>query len=196
MVWSQGSFRRAGRSLGRGAVVLAVCACSAAVRAAPLALPAQGRFVVFDEAVPDVLSRFCQAVQIRCVVDPTISDTVRGHFTAADPRAFLGKLAGEYHLDWYFDGTALYVSPAAATVSRQFSLDDVSFDRLKQQLVSGGIWDDRFPVRADQDGRIVSAFGPPRFLDLVGQTIAALKPSDSSTVTIYRGSNVQKMAHP
>jgi|GEM_PF-4636661 len=181
---------------GRWLVVAGVVWFGGSAFGRPLDLPATGRFVVFDEAVPDVVSRFCQAVRLRCVIDPGISDRVRGHFTAPDPRSFLDRLSREYHLDWYFDGDALYVTPVTATVSRQYPLDDVSFDRFRQRLMANGIADDRYPVRADRDGWMVEAFGPPRFLELVDQTLAGMKSAGPGAVTIYRGEAVQKVTTP
>lgn len=186
---------------GWSALTVAVAVAGAAVAvavavAAPIPLPSQGRFVVFDEPVSEVLSRFCQATTLRCVIDPTIAATIRGHFGASTPREFLDRITEEYHIDAYDDGAALYLTPSSASAARSFSLDGVSYAELARQLRVAGIWEDRFPVRTAVSGRVVNVFGPPHLLELVGQTITEMKSPTQSTVTIIRGSSVENVTEP
>ncbi|GLQ59881.1 hypothetical protein [Gluconobacter japonicus] len=175
-------------------VGLTVIALSQPLRAAPLYLPETGQFTMLQGSVIQALDQFGADIDLHVSSDPSLTQPVRKGLTASTPRGFLNRICTDYHLDWYFDGQTLFVTPASETVSEDVALDGVPFPTLTESLKARQISDARFPVRRTPDGQHITVFGPPRFRALVNQTIAALGEVQSDGVTIYRGSTMQKIS--
>ncbi|MBS1066572.1 hypothetical protein [Gluconobacter kondonii] len=180
-------------SMVLGSVVLAL---PHSVRAEPLPLPDQGRYTVIHQTLPDVLTQFCEDVNLRVVVDPSIQGNVRSGFTAETPLAFLNALSTEYRLDWYYDGNTLHVTPSSATTTQSFPLGGVSYAALMRAVDAKKMLEPHYSVHTDDRGRSVSVFGPPDLRDRISQTIQSLSGPGAGhrTVRIFRGSAVQDVS--
>ncbi|MEN3167121.1 hypothetical protein [Gluconobacter sp. OJB] len=174
----------------------AMFALPRSVRAEPLPLPDQGRYTVIHQTLLDVLTQFCEDVNLRVVVDPSIQGNVRSGFTAETPLAFLNALSAEYRLDWYYDGNILHVTPSSATTTQSFPLGGVSYAALMRVIDAKKMLEPHYAIHTDDHGRSVSIFGPPDLRDRVSQTIQSLSGPGAGhrTVKIFRGSAVQEVS--
>ncbi|MBO1360438.1 hypothetical protein J2D73_11630 [Acetobacter sacchari] len=166
------------------------------VQAAPLNLPAEGRFTVLNGTVTDALHQFCAALRLRVDVDHNLSQNIRRGFTADTPRAFLDTLAAAYNFDWYFDGQVLHVTPEQLTRDQDLPLDGGAYDVLVRDLAAQKISDSRYPIHLSGDGKHVHVFGPPRLIEIVTQELASLERTHDKSVTIYRADSVEHVSVP
>lgn len=174
--------------------LIAVITVETTARAEVMPLPDQGRYTVLHQTLSEAITQFCGDVDLRVIIDPSVEGNVRSGFTAATPRAFLDALTAEYHLDWYYDGNTLYITPASAASSHTFSLDGVPYARLRRAIDAKKMLEPHYSVHEDSNGDAVTAFGPPRMLERIDQTIQLLKTRAAhQTVTIFRGGAVQQV---
>ncbi len=160
-------------------------------RATPL--PNPDRIValsVVDQELGEVLGELGSQAGFRVSVSPAVHGRVHGRLPAVPAAAFLDHLAGMFGFEWYFDGETLYASAYSESASRLLVLGAIDAVQLSRTLDQLGIADARWPIRVAGDAGIGLAQGPPRYLALVEQTLAALprKSVPSDAVRIFRGS--------
>lgn len=162
------------------------------------------KYTVIDQDLRDVLQQFAGNMRLRLDLSDAVKGRVRGGVPITSPREFLDTLAAKYGLDWYYDGSKLYVTPNSEDVTKVISLASDLFEPLNKVLVSGEIADPRFPLRELAGTNSVIVSGPPHFVDLVEQAAAALAPAKLPAqeagkpdyVVIYRGTSAQKTEFP
>lgn len=92
------------------------------------------------------------------------------------PQSFLEELSGMYGFHWYYDGAAIYYYSAHEMATAVIRLAYLTPDQLKTTLIRGGIWDNyarsHWHVVAEQN--LVRVSGPPRMVELIRETVAAL----------------------
>ena len=160
------------------------------------------RYTIVDQDLRDVLQQFASNMRLRLDMSDGVKGRVRGGIPISAPRQFLDTLAAEYGLDWYYDGSKLYVTPNSEDVTKIIGLPHDLFEPLNKALASGQISDPRFPLRELAGTNSVIVSGPPHFVDLVEQTAAALRPKaledagKPGYVVIYRGANAQRTEFP
>ncbi len=158
-------------------------------------------YAVIDQDLRDVLHQFGSNMHLRIELSDAVKGRVRGRVTTTSPRRFLDALAASYGLDWYYDGFKLYVSAGSEDASKFITMPRDLSDAFKAALNSGGISDQRFPLRGLAGTDSLIASGPPHFLDLVEQAASALSPPKSAdaapgSVIVYRGASAQKTEFP
>ena len=179
-----------------------MCCWPGRVTAAELKLDsAPYNYTVIDQDLRDVLQQFAGNMHLRLDLSDAVKGRVRGRTSIMSPRQFLDALAAEYGFDWYYDGSKLHVTPNSEAVTKIISLPHDLFEPLNNALASGGIADPRLPLRELAGTNSVIVSGPPRFVDLVEQAAAALKPPAQEAgkpdyVVIYRGTGAQKTEFP
>lgn len=203
MTWDVGQDRRSPILIV--SALLWMCVLPHDTRAAELKLDnGPYKYTVVDQDLRDVLQQFASNVHLRLDMSDTVKGRVRGGTPTSSPRRFLDALAAEYGFDWYYDGSKLYVAPNSENVSKIIGLSHELFEPLNKALESGGISDSRFPLRELAGTSSVIVSGPPHFVDLVEQAVAALTPakapaaeaSKPGSVVIYRGTGAQKTEFP
>jgi type II secretory pathway component GspD/PulD (secretin) len=189
--------QRAGRGMRRVAIatVLGLLACAAGARAAEPNWPGEKlAYTVIDEDLRDVLADLGNRIGVPVNVSQAVRGHVRGHLPDAPPRQFLDNLAAMYGLNWYYDGGTLYVTRASEQSSRLVTLGPVQLADLTSTLDQLGVSDARWPVRGAADGGVAIVSGPPRYVQLVGETLQNLidrakpKPDEAAAqVRIFHG---------
>jgi type II secretory pathway component GspD/PulD (secretin) len=163
-------------------------------------------YIIKDQELGQVLTEFGINMKYKMVINAGLTQKVTGAVSTANPREFIDSLCRQYSVDWYYDGLALYFNPESDTVTRFMKLENVPYATLKKELDRQGLSTSRFTIKPAQGNKLISVMGPPRFQEVVGQTLTALstgkdtsdfklsaKPTDAPLV-IYRGkdSNVIK----
>jgi type II secretory pathway component GspD/PulD (secretin) len=163
-------------------------------------------YIIKDQELGQVLTEFGINTKYKMVINAGLTQKVTGTVSTANPREFIDSLCRQYSVDWYYDGLALYFTSESDTVTRFMKLENVPYASLKKELERQGLSTSRFTIKPAQGNKLISVMGPPRFQEVVGQTLTALstgkdtsdiklsaKPTDAPLV-IYRGkdSNVIK----
>lgn len=159
------------------------------------------RYVVVDQDLKVVLQEFGRNVGVRITLSDAVQGRVRGRFPELAPMAFLEHLTRAYGLDWYFDGSMLSISASSEAVTHLVPTHGLSFEQVQGDLDRSGMLDQRFGLRQGPGSGTVVASGPPRYVQLVEQSITVLTaakapdaiepvapPPTRRTLVIYRGS--------
>ena len=173
--------------------------------AAQLQLPvANYNYTVLNGDLADALRQFGDDVRLRVSVSGEVKGRIRGRVSASSPRAFLDLVTALYGLDWYYDGYTLYVTANAEGQTRLIDVPDGDAVSLQKALDAGDVTDTRFPLRVLPGSNRIMVSGPPRYVDLVTQTAAAMSPqavahgvsASAETTTVYRGSSREQVSFP
>lgn len=148
-----------------------------------------------------MLTQFGANTGLRITLSDAVQGQVRGRLPSVPPREFLDNLAQSFGLDWYFDGAVISISAASEAQARLLPLQGVGFAKLRRGLVSAGLIDPRFQLRPGVSPDIVLVSGPPRYLALVQQAVAALSSEkeakrDPPSVVVVRGTTVSRFQFP
>jgi type III secretion protein C len=155
-------------------------------------------YSVVEQDLPMILREFGQNIGVATVVSPKVQGRLRGRLARTTAQGFLDNLCEAYALDWYFDGYTLFVSSATERATRFLPLRSFSLEDLETALRKLGFYDGRYPLRSAPTGRSAVASGPPRYVDLIEQTLLVLPHPENlrvtahsesiSQTTVYRGS--------
>jgi len=179
--------------LGLGVVVLVLGVTAAAMPAShAAALPDPQRHValsVVEQDIPEVLTEIGQQIGVRVAATPAVQGKVHGRLPSLPAASLLDQLAAIHGLTWYFDGAVLQVATLAETRAQVLALGPVPAAHLAQTLDALGIADTRWPLRRDDQDALVMAAGPPRYLELVNEALAALAKSGGAQapVQVFHG---------
>jgi type II secretory pathway component GspD/PulD (secretin) len=182
-----------------GVAATFACPWPHAFGAEPKWPPGPYTYLVLDQDTKDVLQEFGSLTSIPVAVSEQVKGHLRGPLPITTAKEFLKGLCENQGLDWYFDGTKLYVSAASEVDSVVVNVAPLRLQDLADRLDKLGIADLRYPLTANQKGDVVRVSGPPRYLALVKQTYDAMKSaiprptpqsgvSDEPTVRVFRGS--------
>ncbi|MGE7156011.1 nodulation protein NolW [Methylorubrum rhodesianum] len=160
------------------AAVLAVLSLPLAVErpeAAALKMPTTPyRYTVIDQDLPAALQELGSNLAIKVNVSPEVKGRIQGRMPEGTAQDFLERVAANYNLEWYYDGSVLYITSARESRTQLLVLSPIPFDRLKAALDALEISDARFPIRPAPGKAVVMVSGPPRYVTLVEQTLAGL----------------------
>ncbi len=163
-------------------------------------------YIIKDQELGQVLQEFGTNTKFKTVISAALTQKVTGPVSISSPRDFIDSLSRQYSVDWYYDGLALYFAPESETVTRFMKIEDVPYATLKKELEKQGLSTARFTIKPAPGNKLISVSGPPRFHEVVGQTLNAIsngrdpsafrltvRPTEAPLV-IYRGkeSNVIK----
>ena len=121
--------------------------------------------------VREALEAFGVAQGLPVIMDDSVKGSFSGTFKDMPSAQFLDKLATMHNLIWYCDGAAIYVYGAGEMQSALFDLNYSTVDEVKSMLDELGLMDPRFPIKATKSAHLVMVSGPPRYVQLVGQTL-------------------------
>ncbi|WP_444917390.1 type III secretion system outer membrane ring subunit SctC [Microbulbifer sp. JMSA003] len=145
-----------------------------------------------EQPLVDVLTSIATHSRLGVEVNEEIDSNFSGYLMKRDSEEALNFLAGAFDLVWYFDGATIYVDPISSMDSKLFLLETINSELLKQTMKDLSIWDDRFEWRSLGVSGIAMISGPPRYLDLVDQTVEMLKlraaaaNNDTLAIQIYK----------
>ena len=195
---SAGTGVRPRRSGLRGTIaafsVLLPCLSSASGLAGTLAWPSEPYdYVIVDQDIHEILADFGKNLNVKIQVDEDIEGRVRGDWPKQPPRPFLEAMAQRFGFDWYFDGHILHVTATAKSQTLLLFLGPVPFEELRSDLTDLDILDKRFPLRFSPGSNLALVAGPPRYVEMVTETLAALSSrpqapdKPAKRVTVFRG---------
>src|SRR5687768_1435303 len=125
-----------------------------------------------------------------------LSDNVRGRArnlnagsTAED---FLGRIATEYDLVWYYDGSILHVATTAEVMRQALPTDGLSFERLSEAVNQHSKTDPRLGLRPGPDPDLVYVTGPASYFSFVQETAASLEEVRPVRIRIWRGTKLDE----
>ncbi len=163
----------------RGLLFFICCGMTASLKSmeldwisTPYSLVAEG------ESLRNILVSFGANYDASVIVSDKVTDVVSGRFEQSNPLLLLQQLSSLYNLIWYYDGTVLYVFKSTEMQSRLLKLNRVNEKELVNALRQSGIWEPRFGWKPERGGKIIYISGPPRYLELIEQTVAALEHQD------------------
>jgi type III secretion protein C len=168
----------------RGLPMLALAALLVQIAAAAEIHWRTGHFtyVAQDKPLKDFIRDFAASQGLSVVIAPEVSGTINGKFNAA-PQEMLDMLSMSFALTWYYDGSVLYVSPEGDLSSDVVQLGGVGTRQVQQALIRLGVADERYPLSYDRAHDTARVAGPKRYVQLVKQTLEALKQSGGALGT-------------
>ena len=122
-------------------------------------------------SVRQALETFGVAEGVPVVMSDAVEGTFSGAFDKVPAAEFLDRLATAHNLVWYYDGASVYVYASGETVSILQDLAYMKADEVLRMLRELGVEDGRFPIKATQNGELIMVSGPPRYVQLVSETI-------------------------
>ncbi len=127
------------------------------------------------EPVKDVLAALATSASIGVNVSSSISEDFNGHLQQVSARGALDYLSQAYDLIWYFDNSTLYVYKSAEMQSQIYRLKNIDGSSVKHTMEQLNLWDSKFDWRAVAHSDILMVSGPPRYIELVTQTVSLLE---------------------
>ena len=181
--------RTAGRLLG-AALFLAALPRPAA--AAPVPWPDEPlAYTVVDQDLRDLLAEIGTRLGVRLRVSDAVKARVRGRLPPAPPREFLARLASIYGFEWFYDGGTIWVSAPSESQTRMMQLGPVAMEQVAAAMDELGLSDPRWPLLGSEQAGVVVVNGPPRFVAMAEQALAALqqraRPPVASDIRVFRG---------
>ncbi len=147
-------------------------------------------YAVVDQDVGQVVSGIATQIGLRADVSEKLHGHVHGRIAAGTAEEMLNSLGAVYGFDWYSDGQTLYISTFGEAVRRVLPLGAVSGRELCDTIDALGVADARWPIRMSASQDVIFVNGPPRYVSLVEETLAALAQrtrAASADVRIFRG---------
>ena len=122
--------------------------------------------------VRSALETFGVAEGVPVIMSDAVKGVFSGNFAGVPATEFLSRLATVHNLVWYYDGASIYVNASGETTSMLLDLKYMKAAEVLSMLRELGVEDSRFPIKTAQDGELIMVSGPPRYVQLVAETIA------------------------
>jgi len=132
-------------------------------------------YIVVEQDLRDVLKQFGANTGLRLALSDKVQGRVHGPLPSVPPRQFLSDLAQQFGLDWTYDGSIISVTSTSEAQTEMLPLQGVAFDKLRDGLSSAGLLDSRYQLRPAMGGNIALVSGPPRYIGLVRDGLAAIE---------------------
>jgi type II secretory pathway component GspD/PulD (secretin) len=146
------------------------------------------RYVSKNQDLTAVIRFFGRNLGIAVNVDPGVSgNTTPGTDRQFTRRTYLERLAAEFGLVWFFDGSTLHVNSSNKVETEVFPLRQNNGVQVVETLVHLGMYQPKFTHRFDLRTRVFLVSGPPAYVQIVKKTVKALKEAERTRVTVLRG---------
>lgn len=152
-------------------VVAAICLAGVGFAGIKWKTPAYS-LVARDMPLRQALDTFGVAQGMSVVMSDQVAGNLSGDFKDIAPQEFLDRISTTHNLIWYYDGTALYVYGAGEITSQLMELQYMREGNVILLLRELGLEDRRFPIRSASNGELILVSGPPRYVQLIAETIA------------------------
>lgn len=181
--------RTAGLLLG---AALFLAALPGPAGAAPVPWPDEPlAYTVVDQDLRDLLAEIGARLGVRLRVSDAVKARVRGRLPPAPPREFLARLASIYGFEWFYDGGTIWVSAPSESQTRMMQLGPVAMEQMAGAMDELGLSDPRWPLLGSEQAGVVVVNGPPRFVAMAEQALAALqqraRPPVANDIRVFRG---------
>jgi type II secretory pathway component GspD/PulD (secretin) len=156
------------------------------------------KYVVIDQDIRDVLTEFGRNMNIPVKISDQVKGRIHGPLDITTAEQFLKNICASLGLVWYFDGSVMHVNVASEIETAFIDLGRLPPQELSDKLLKLGYADARYPLKTTTNADVVSVSGPPPYLSLVRQTVAAMLRSaprpareesvpDEPRVRVFRG---------
>lgn len=152
-------------------VALTICLAGVGFAGIKWKTPAYS-LVARDMPLRQALDTFGVAQGMSVVMSDQVAGNLSGDFKDIAPQEFLDRISTTHNLIWYYDGTALYVYGAGEITSSLMELQYMREGNVILLLRELGLEDRRFPIRSASNGELILVSGPPRYVQLIAETIA------------------------
>lgn len=140
-----------------------------------------------QQSLSDVLREFAAGFSLALQQGKGVQGVVNGRFNARTPTEFIERLSGIYGFNWFVHAGTLYVSRTSDVVTRAVDAAGASPSALRQALLQLGILDERFGWGELPAQGVAMVSGPPAYVALVEQAVAALpKGAGNQQVAVFR----------
>ena len=153
------------------AALFAALFASAATNSIPWRVPAY-TLTARNMPVREALETFGVAEGVPVVMSAAVDGSFSGAFKALPASEFLDRVATLHNLTWYYDGASIYVYASGEIRSALMDLAYMKADDVRALLADLGVEDARFPLKTASNDEIIMVSGPPRYVELVLETIA------------------------
>lgn len=135
-----------------------------------------------------VLGEFAGSFSLALAVQPGLSGTVSGRFTAKNPTEFISRLGGVYGFQWYTHAGTLHVSRASESQMRTVPLPARGANaNLRQALTDLGIVEPRFGWGELPEQGVVMVSGPASYVHMIEATLRQMPAAVSAQqVSVFR----------
>ncbi|WOG29336.1 type III secretion system outer membrane ring subunit SctC [Endozoicomonas sp. 8E] len=144
------------------------------------------------EDLLEALQNFAASYYVPIVISEDVIGEVNGKIGPLTPVDFLDHMANIYGFIWYFDGHSLYIYSGSSAEQKIISLEYMSTRDFKKTLKKVGVWDGRFFWKEQPKDGLIYVSGPPRYIEIVGQTAELLDDKEGErqksklTVRMFR----------
>lgn len=154
---------------------LCICAAALAARAnATNAIPWRvGKYslIARQMSLREAFDTFGVTEGLSVVTSEQVQGSFSGDFVDMPAQEFLERMCTMHNLIWYYDGAALYICSSGEVVSQLIDLAYMKAGDVRAMLRELGVEDSRFPIKTANDDELIMVSGPPRYVELVLQTI-------------------------
>lgn len=152
------------------ACILIAALMTSIIPAAGIAnMPAEQGYVARDEGVKGIFDALSSAMHKSIVLSKIATrKKISGEFDMARPEQVVDAVANQLSLIWYNDNQAIYIYDASEIRNAVIVLKNTSINVVINFLKSSGLYDTRYPIRADNRSQTFYVSGPPIYIDLIG----------------------------
>lgn len=154
---------------------LCICAAALAARAnATNAIPWRvGKYslIARQMSLREAFDTFGVTEGLSVVTSEQVQGSFSGDFVDMPAQEFLERMCTMHNLIWYYDGAALYICSSGEVISQLIDLAYMKAGDVRAMLRELGVEDSRFPIKTANDDELIMVSGPPRYVELVLQTI-------------------------
>ena len=122
--------------------------------------------------IREALETFGTAQGISVVMSKAVGGAFSGSFKDIPAGEFLDRVATSHNLIWYYDGAALYVYASGEVQTFLLDLKYMKAGEVRSLIRELGVEDARYPIKTASNDELIMVSGPPRYVTLVGETIA------------------------
>ena len=142
-----------------------------AVASIPWKVP-QYSLVARSMNIREALETFGTAQGISVVMSKAVGGAFSGSFKDIPAGEFLDRVATSHNLIWYYDGAALYVYASGEVQTFLLDLKYMKAGEVRSLIRELGVEDARYPIKTASNDELIMVSGPPRYVTLIGETIA------------------------
>lgn len=157
-------------------------------------------YSIVNEPLRDALINFGYNADLRIMVSPHVSGAIQARRSSGSAKNFLDDVTKAGDLDWYSDGTVIYVSAASEEQTSVVPLNGFPFDVMKKELEEQKLFDVKYRMSRQIGGSAAIVSGPPSFVTILKQAIEARVGNDrvspagaSQDLVVLRGSQSSSM---
>ena len=137
-----------------------------------------------EEPLDELLRQFGADQEVSVITSEKVQGTISGEFKNKTPQQFLEQVTSANGLIWYYDGHAIYIYRADEVQTQLFTLVNVTPAKVREVVNRLNFSGTRTAFKLLDDDGIVYVVGPPRFVELISNTIVLIETVAASKMGI------------